>query len=88
MKIAMCWLFIGLVLIPLCGFDTFRYDPVTFENQIVESIAYRQKKVTFKDSMVWYDQLPPTRGILFPVGEYPLEAKCAQYYFFNISFLP
>ncbi|WP_428240172.1 hypothetical protein [Gynuella sp.] len=40
------------------------------------------KNVTLIDSMVWYD-FNRSHGILFPEGEYVLEAEDDDYYYFT-----
>ena len=58
-------------------------NPVSSEDRTVNSVSDQQKNVIFNQSMVWYDSLRKTRGILFPEGKYQLEAEDNEYYYFK-----
>lgn len=74
-------LLISLFLLFGCG--TLRLNPVTADDRIVKPLIVQKKIVTFKESIVWYDQNPPTRGVLFPEGDYPIEAEDGEYLYFK-----
>ncbi len=65
----------GVVLPPL--------NPVISEDRSVAPSLNLENSIVLKDSMVWYNKMPPTRGIKFPSGIYQLEAEDHEYYYFK-----
>jgi hypothetical protein len=58
-------------------------DPVSAQERTVTPTTTRDKTITLKESMVWYNRpFSATRGIRFPEGVYTLEAEDDEYYYF------
>jgi hypothetical protein len=77
-------IFLVIIISLLCGCAALPpFNPVMSENRSVKSVINQEKRVEFKEPMVWYDSIKQTRGVLFPEGIYILEAEDDTYYYFK-----
>ncbi|WP_428241154.1 hypothetical protein [Gynuella sp.] len=73
---------VSILIILLAGCGALALNPITNEVRNVQLKQDGSKSVTLFDSMVWYD-LNQSNGILFPAGQYILEAEDDDYYYFK-----